>query len=519
MGDNYAIIVQIVAVVLILFFCFVTYMNTKTWRATHVVFLFLVFGAAITFSVYASLILKTRKAWQEKVEKLAKQEVETEQKVADVIHGNSKDPAQQLGIIHYAGAVYRTTVDRGRVWRNLKHLGTTAEAPNPDNGEAIVDVRLQTADGDGADVEESELKPNDVVYAFVYENPTEPLTEMQYVYVGKFFATEVTKTTISLRSTAPISGLDQELAALTSPWVLYERMPTDSNEVFAYDGDALNPAVQPSDSLKATNFSVFEIEEALYNETLWEYQRDGMTLEQVNQDRVAHDQKPLTPEEEHERMFAKVQYLKDFTVRIDAPMASTARDGTDQIFDSNGQTLDPRLRVGGEGEVKFAAGDHGEMILHGFSDSATGATEKGATELAEEGILKIEQTVYRRSLNDYAYEFAHLKAKRDEIYRTMRLVDYELGVVAAEIADSKKNYALRQIENAALTDDQTQLKAELAKITRYTDDLEAAYRQERDQLSKIYRENSVLHDRIVAANEKLTRQIESRSETPTAIER
>jgi len=74
MGGNETVILQILAVVLILFFCFVTYMNTKTWRATHVTFLFLVFGAAMAFAVYASLILKTRKAWQKVTTELAVRE-------------------------------------------------------------------------------------------------------------------------------------------------------------------------------------------------------------------------------------------------------------------------------------------------------------------------------------------------------------------------------------------------------------------------------------------------------------
>src|SRR5437762_334478 len=109
MGGNEVIIVQILAVVLILFFCFVTYMNTKTWRATHVTFLFLVFGAALAFSVYTSLILKTRKAWQKINDELAKREDKAGISVKESMYGTS---AANPGLAAFREAVRRELIDR-----------------------------------------------------------------------------------------------------------------------------------------------------------------------------------------------------------------------------------------------------------------------------------------------------------------------------------------------------------------------------------------------------------------------
>src|SRR4051812_21305239 len=125
MGGNEVVIVQILAVVAILFFCFITYMNTKTWRATHVTFLFLVFGAAMTFSVYASLILKTRKAWQKITKELVEREEKDEENVKLVIGGTSAAP----GLVAWREALRREMIDRGRVWRDCAVTSVNKQPP------------------------------------------------------------------------------------------------------------------------------------------------------------------------------------------------------------------------------------------------------------------------------------------------------------------------------------------------------------------------------------------------------
>ena len=79
------IVFQILLGALAIFFIFVTYMNTKTWRWPHVTMTFFVFVASIVFLVYAALTLKTRGAWiklhDETAAKVATAETELELKV------------------------------------------------------------------------------------------------------------------------------------------------------------------------------------------------------------------------------------------------------------------------------------------------------------------------------------------------------------------------------------------------------------------------------------------------------
>ena len=53
--DN-PVIFQILLALVAIFFMFLTYMNTKTWRWLHVTMTFLVFLAIIPFGVYAALV-------------------------------------------------------------------------------------------------------------------------------------------------------------------------------------------------------------------------------------------------------------------------------------------------------------------------------------------------------------------------------------------------------------------------------------------------------------------------------
>jgi len=534
MGNN-AVIVQILAVVLILFFCFVTYMNTKTWRATHVTFLFLVFGAGLVFSVYAALVLKTRQEWLKKVQELEENLVVQTEKGDELLYGDKQVPKTKAGVSDLRAGVQRTVIDRGRVWRDVVFKDAQTQDPNMVTGDATVVVNLSTIPPGnvGERVEPNHMEKDTVVYAFKDMDPNAPHT--RYAYVGEFSASAVTDTSITLTSNWPLPALDQRLVAGNQMWVLYERMPTDSHDVFSFtrtpkEGDPDESASRKDEALIRADISPDKVLNPLdflkpesYQAVLREYNRDGKTLDEVIKDRAASNDPPLSPDELQNRTFAKVKFLKAHTLKVDAaaPRAA-ATDTSVEAFDSSGQALDPRLRRGGVGEpqdVEFKVGDTAELILNGFKDKNGAVIEKGAEELREEGIVQIDRIIYRRPLHDYAYEFKHMQARKTQVREALRLVNHEIGVVQEEIKKAEANTEARKDERTKLADDQTRLLAEKEKIQKYHDDLEAAYRASRAELSRLYRENAALHEKIVAANEKLAREIEDRVASPTSLER
>jgi hypothetical protein len=247
-----------------------------------------------------------------------------------------------------------------------------------------------------------------------------------------------------------------------------------------------------------------------------EFLRDGMTKEEMEADRQKHGEPPLTPDQLQNRLFAKVKFLKEQTVKVDAPDAIAAASGDAQKFDRSGQALDPLLRRGED--VTFKVGDEAEIIYSGFVENGV-VIQAGAEELLRDGIVEILQTVYRRPLHDYAYEFRHMAARREQMRASLRLVNHEIAVVTQEIENARQNTQARTAEKAKLTEDQMRLEHESKQIAEYAQQVDEAFRSARADLSRLYRENAALHARIVAANDELTREIENRVASPTALER
>jgi hypothetical protein len=508
MGDNNALIVQILAVVLFLFFCFATYMNTKTWRAAHVTFMFLTFLAAIVFAVYAAATLKTRRAWVAAVEKLEADAAARTAEATTLLYGDTKLPRETLGVRDYREAIAREIVGRGRVWRNVAFVGAQAGEAHPETGDATYTVRLSTVPPDmpeGARVEPNQITVDTVLYAFKDVSGNQP-PHTKYAYVGEFRATEAADTSVTLESLLPLTELEQGLVNGNQLWILYERMPVDSHELFTRD-DA-----NPADFLTP---ELFHSPEA-HQRAVREFLRDGMTKEEMEADRQKHGEPPLTPDQLQNRLFAKVKFLKEQTVKVDAPDAIAAASGDAQKFDRSGQALDPLLRRGED--VTFKVGDEAEIIYSGFVENGV-VIQAGAEELLRDGIVEILQTVYRRPLHDYAYEFRHMAARREQMRASLRLVNHEIAVVTQEIENARQNTQARTAEKAKLTEDQMRLEHESKQIAEYAQQVDEAFRSARADLSRLYRENAALHARIVAANDELTREIENRVASPTALER
>jgi len=89
--SDYAIIFQGLGVLAALFFIFLTYMSTKTWRWLHVTATFFVLVASILFCVYAAQTLKARATWIKYHDSLEKQLATTEAELEKVSRGDLND--------------------------------------------------------------------------------------------------------------------------------------------------------------------------------------------------------------------------------------------------------------------------------------------------------------------------------------------------------------------------------------------------------------------------------------------
>lgn len=495
--DN-VVIVQVLAVLLFLFFCFVTYMNTKTWRATHVTFMFLTFAATLAFVVYASMSLKSRSEWQKMDQRLTTQDQKDELRSKELLYGKSTSevpkPVDTFGLSDWRTELGLAVVDRGRVWRNVVLTDTQKEADDPSVNGAKVTVKVSTRPAnvpEGAPFEPNHIAAGTILYAFKDRTPQNS-PDFRYVYLGEFQASEANAGDATLVSTMSLSTFDQRLIPGNEPWILYERMPVDSQETFTSLGDVALV-------LRQNDF----VDPAQYPAVLADYQRDGQ---------------PATDADPPENVYAKVTFLKEHKIKVDAMAGrSPVIAGTDQ-FDSSGLALDRRLQQGGEGDVIFKVGDTAEIIFEGYIDPSGAVVQEGAKQLAELQILQVNEKVYRRRLHDYAAEFKHIYNRSNEVRAAIRVAEKEIATLTKEVELAEATTNLKVEEKKKLLEDKAKIVNETEKIAAYAAKLETSYREARTELSRLYRENAALHEQILAANTQLTREIEARSGSPTSAE-
>jgi len=115
---NNPVILWVIVGLLILFFFYLVYQGTRTWRVWHVIFVFLVFASAVALSFVVSGTLKVHNIWRTMVRDQT-QQIETLTKDRDqLLHGDPALIIQKTPCIESLdGQLRRITVDRGRVWR------------------------------------------------------------------------------------------------------------------------------------------------------------------------------------------------------------------------------------------------------------------------------------------------------------------------------------------------------------------------------------------------------------------
>jgi hypothetical protein len=481
MGDNNAVIVQILAVVAILFFCFVTFMNTKTWRWLHVTAMFLVFAAALTFVVYAAMVMKMRQAWQKTVANLEARVEQDEKKYSQALNGDlTSQEDRALGLLDLRAAIGRAIIDRGRVWRQCSLLETQIVSPGAPVSE--VKVKLSTVPRNA--LEGQKIKPNGmtektILYAFKrISDENQPL---RYIYLGEFYADSVSNDSVSLTSTLPLSGVEQGLLEGNQDWVLHEGMPRDAHNAYTDAGEVADWKTV----LHADEFPSPEVYEAVVGE----YARHGSPVQDDD----------LQKAENLEKIYAQVKFKQPYKYVVDAPdVQSPAADNSEsRLFNADGLALSPLLRRGGE--VEFKQGDTATLIYFGLRDDAGNIREPGAKELEEQGVVEIAQKVYFRKLNDYSYQFREIYMNRVKIQQLSRALDYEVEQVDKEFAISTANLQILNDRIAKLEADAQKLADEKAKITQYAARVKAALDQTRAEFTQVLKEIDRRHAELVDA--------------------
>ncbi|MDX1946517.1 MAG: hypothetical protein SFU86_14040 [Pirellulaceae bacterium] len=477
--DN-PLLFQILLVLVGLFFIFLTYMNTKTWRWLHVMFTFLVFGASIAFTVYASLTLKTRAAWISYHDKMEKDSIQAKKDLELVTIGDPAD-ATKPSIVNYREDISRAILDRGRVWKD----NTVA----PAGGSFNITLAPAPADpvtGAAGPPRKHNLAVSDIVFAFKNGQSVEGFN-VPLFYLGEFRVTALADdTNFTIAPVLPLSA--EQAAAANDPagiWTLYEISPIDGREWFADLDKAALQALLPQSATGITD-------PVKYDKLLDQYLRDGQPADEAT--------------DPPDNIWYEVKFKQAHSVPVDA-VAVTAPDANP--FNTDGQAQRDQYRKAKPGEAPAVVD---------FEPGNTGIFDKEtADSLIQQGLADKVQPIFRRRLNDYELKFHEIHERIVEIDDRLRVMALDLAAIQAAEAKAKEQEALQTEYKGKLIADIAKIKFERDSVEKYRVALEARLAAVKGEIRALYLSNVALSREMAALNAKLTDEINRRTAEATAL--
>lgn len=493
--DN-PIIFQILLALVALFFIFLTYMNTKTWRWLHVTITIILFIACIPFGVYAAMAMKTRLAWIDLYDKLDKELATTTNAFELATYG---DPADVEGntesVVDLRGKLGRVILDRGRVWRGVTATPATATP----NGPSYV-ISMQPPQDPAlpaAPVEKHNIAIKTVLFAFK-EGPTADGFSVPRFFLGEFRVTAASDASITIEPAMPMTNDQMGVAANPNPftppgmqptgpgtWVLYEVMPVDGHEWFAgkTDQEIRELIPQPLTGLAPPDYEKF----------IAQFVRDGQAADEVN--------------DPPDTIWYEVEFLKPYTVTVDAA-AVVSVDEPLPPFDAQGRAVLDRLRLAKPGDppadAEFAVGDTG------IFDKQT------ADQLIADMTAKKLRPIYRRRLVDFELKLHGVHSQIVDLDSRIRALTLDVASIQASKDKADSQATLLEDFRTKLSDDLAKVKFEVAELTKYGDAVATRLAEVRGELSQLYRSNKALSRELAALNAQMTEEIEQRTRAATA---
>jgi hypothetical protein len=463
-------------VLLALFFIFLTYMNTKTWRWLHVTMTFFVFAAGVTFCVYAAMTMKTRLNWlkyhDEKQAAVDKVAAELEL----VTRGDIKDVEGKIqSITSVRAELARTILDRGRVWRQL------ASTPAADGTITLSTVPPQDPNAPAAVAPvPHNLKVKDVVFAFGETANADGII-VPSAYLGEYQVTAVAETSITV---APLLQSPEQAALARTPnatWTLFEVSPIDGHNWFAGLDEAALKALIPQPA---------GLPPAEYQKLIDQYVQDGKDTDETA---------PV------ENLWIEVEFTQAQQVPVDAASANSVDTNP---FDPNGLAVLDRVRRAKPGDapasVDFEPGDKA------IFDKET------ADGLIGSGVAKLVRRIYRRRLNDYELRFHAIQARMIEIAGHLRTIQQDKAASEAFTAQALVQEKELKDKQTNLDDDIAKAKFERDELNKYSAALAARLATVQSELSQLYRSNKALSRELAETSARLIEENERKTKAATA---
>jgi hypothetical protein len=487
--SDYAIIFQGLGALAALFFIFLTYMSTKTWRWMHVTATFFVFAATIAFCVYAAMTLKTRANWIKFHDKLEAEVAKAETELEKATQGDPKDvEGKELSVLSLREELARLTIDRGRVWRGCIPAGV-------DQRTGAITLRTTPPEDPNNPAPAGAKKKNNiavktVLHAFreAQESPESPMVPASYI--GEFSAIAVTDDTVTLKETMLLAPEQVAAGRAQATWSLYEVCPVDGHEWF--DG---NDEQRGKPLANAAGLDRVQLDPRLINS----YLQDGKEVE---------NEANVPPE----NLWYEVKFEQEYEVPVDAPIVSSLDA---EPFNTEGQAVLARLRreKGNAEQIgKVMFGPKEGQISTAVLDKAT------AQSLIDRGIATlVGKPIYRRKLTDYERKFHSINERLNELNGRIAQTKLDDAAMLASTQKADQQRALVEELKAKVVADLERAKNDAAELEKYTTALAGQVNTVQNELSQLYRANKALGRELAQLTAQLTEEINRRTREATAL--
>ncbi len=495
-----------VLVLLVIGFLVLLWKAARDWRWYNIVGAIFTMGLAITFLFPTAGALKSRQAWH-KIYEANEARAETELAENKVIqYGDPTDPTAGPGVIDLAQQLAKVGIEAGRRWRGMR-MSTNAVQniqliKPPQNAGLPPGVAAPADPAAAAPAPAGPLAPVSlIVYGFSEAVVPGVQGAVPTFFLGEFRVTASDANGMTLTPTGPLEPEQQQRITngQAASWSVYELLPLDAHEPFVAEGSV------PSDE------NIYgRIDDSLVRGLLQWTQADEDRLQELKGREDAGEELPK-PEQDELTFLAirgatiqgylrdgnratsndpplsrwvKIEFTKNHTVDVDSPEQRGALDGG--FFDKGtGRATDSRLRRGGDGNVKFKAGD--QLIVK----------EEEAKRLIDvDGVARLVDTYYKRPLNNYRFILRRIRLRLTEMALRDKELDQEEKVLNAALAATVAMLTDNQTEKQMLEQDLAQTQAEGKAIKSYHDGLQKDLNSTRQTLTLLYQRNVALEKQL-----------------------
>ena len=501
------VLYQALGILLILFFLFLIYMFTKTWRWFHILCAFAVFAASIWFICCAAMSYRTHSAWRSLELKSRQRREDLETEFSLLMNGDLTEVVQTTKSIRRSNAEFaRLVFDRGRVWR-----GCTPQAAQP-NGTVLVGTVPADAEG-GAAPTSSQMIEKMILYAF-REDLAPPDagvpadTKLPAIYLGEFTAKAVTATSVTLEPTLPLDNMQRGAMQPGATWTLYETMPVDGHSFFASDMNetpdlnedadvspvfgSIDPAfvdtyIRAPVQLPNQTPAEFQQVQAKHLAVLDVYKRDG---KRADPDRDPPD-----------NVWVKVRFTAERSVDVDSGAVLGGVEGS-QTFFNQGLAEIPLLQRGAQAKFK--------------PDQIGVFPRNDAERFIAEGVCERRENIYVRTLNDYEYQYRANHLRMVRLGQDIERIQQNKEKITQSNARTETQIAYRTQERDKLREDLAKFEYERDEIEKYQARLEDVLKETKAKLSRLYHTNAQLEQELDRMSSELTEQIDRRTREAVA---